>query len=136
MIRKKTLGKLGENIAIDYLKDANYCILEKNFKCRFGEVDIIAKKNNILIFIEVKTRTSLNYGHPSEAIDNFKIKKLRNIADFYTIEKNLEQNYDIGFDVISILISKSPFGSIKGIKKDKKIYRESNFKIQHLRNAF
>ena len=62
------LGRFGENLAANYLKDQEYDVLERNIRYRFGEVDIIAKKENILIVIEVKTRRTETYGMPCEAV--------------------------------------------------------------------
>ena len=72
----KTLGKLGEDIAIRFLKYKGYKVIEKNFSCRYGEIDIIAQNSKFLIFVEVKTRTNLNYGKPVEAVNKIKINHL------------------------------------------------------------
>ena len=67
MFYKKALGQEGEKIAIKYLQRLGYTIIEENFRCKSGEIDIIAKEDNEIIFIEVKTRTSNRYGEPIEA---------------------------------------------------------------------
>ena len=74
MYRKIAIGKLGEDISCNYLEKSNYSIIERNFCCRDGEIDIIAYDNNSreIVFIEVKTRTNYKYGNPAEAIDSTK----------------------------------------------------------------
>ena len=107
---KKTLGNLGENIAADYLKKNGYVILERNFKfSRFGEIDIIAKHNEYICFVEVKTRTGSNFGVPSEAVDKRKQAKIRRLAQIYIKGKGLIE-YDIRFDVIEILVAYKEYG--------------------------
>ena len=73
---KKEFGNKGEDIAIEYLEKRGYIILERNFYCRQGEIDIIAKDKNEIVFIEVKSRSSIQYGCPSEAVNKQKIKEL------------------------------------------------------------
>lgn len=81
------IGRLGEKIAIDYLLQNNYQIIKKNFTCRWGEIDIIAKKDNILYFLEVKTRTTLKYGSPEESVNYFKLNSLKRAINFF-LKKN------------------------------------------------
>ena len=66
-MNKRVVGDIKENIAADYLKKNNYTILEKNFRCRIGEIDIIAKDEKYLVFVEVKYRNSQTFGYPTEA---------------------------------------------------------------------
>ena len=96
------VGKWGEEIALDYLKNNNYKILEKIFKCKIGEIDLIAKTNDIIVFVEVKTRSSDMFGHPREAVNYYKQKKIRSVALNYLKYKNL-LNFSCRFDVIEIL---------------------------------
>lgn len=105
---KKELGKKGEEIAINFLKGNGYIILERNFLTKFGEIDIIAKKNDEYIFTEVKTRTSRKYGRPSEAINNNKIKHIKNACQYYILKNNLKYKC-IRFDVIEIYYEKKVF---------------------------
>ena len=78
MYDKKAIGKYGEDMACDYLKHNEYYILERNFNCKQGEIDIVAYDNKIneIVFIEVKTITNFNYGFPSEAVNKLKQKHI------------------------------------------------------------
>lgn len=82
----KTVGDKGEDIACDFLKKQGYKILERNFRIRGGEIDIVAKDKNYLVFVEVKTRYSYDYGLPVESITPWKIKYLLKTAQFYLLK--------------------------------------------------
>lgn len=83
-------GHVGEEIATDFLREKGYKIIGRNFRIRNGEVDIIATHNNILVFVEVKTRTSDKYGEAREAISFWKLRSLVNVAEYYKLtHKNL-----------------------------------------------
>lgn len=99
----KDLGKTGEDIACRYLKKQNYQIIERNFFYNGGEIDIIAFdiEKNELVFFEVKTRSNKAYGLPSEAVDNFKIKRILRGAKFYMHIHSLE-NVFVRFDVLEL----------------------------------
>lgn len=100
---KKT-GKIGEDIAIDFLKKKGYKIIERNYKCVFGEVDIVARDKGDIVFVEVKSRRSEYFGDPTDAVDFNKQKKISKIALNYLNEKRLD-NHDARFDVIAIKLS-------------------------------
>ena len=97
-------GKFGEMMATMYLEKQEYEIVERNFRCRLGEVDIICKKNNQIIFVEVKTRTSENFGAPSEAVNKDKKNKIRKVAALYMMSEKIT-NYQVKFDVIEISVN-------------------------------
>ena len=78
-----SLGKFGEDYTAEFLEKNGYEILDRNYRNGYGEIDIIAKKDEYIVFIEVKTRTSLDFGCPSEAVGYTKQKKIRNLASFY-----------------------------------------------------
>ncbi len=78
-------GKKGEELALSFLKKQGYIILEKNFKVRYGEIDIIALDKDILVFIEVKTRSSFKFGTPLEAITYWKLKSVIKTAEYYKL---------------------------------------------------
>lgn len=101
--KKKELGNIGEQIAVEYLEKSKYKILERNFCCRQGEIDIIAKDKKEVVFIEVKTRTNINFGTPAEAVNNIKQRHMYETARYF-IYKRKEEDILIRFDVIEILI--------------------------------
>jgi putative endonuclease len=118
-MEKKDLGKKGEEIAEKYLKKCGYKILEKNYRCgRLGEIDIVAFDKKTLVFVEVKTRKTPDFGIPEEAVDFRKQNKIKLLADYYLIKNKLE-NLDVRFDVVSIFLEK-----------------DNSFKISLLKNAF
>lgn len=100
---QKKLGKKGEDLAIDYLKSHNFFVVEKNFRSKFGEIDIVAKKNDSLYFVEVKARTNLNHGEPYEAVNQRKILHIKKAAQYYLLKNNF-QDYKLKVAVFSILI--------------------------------
>lgn len=95
------IGKKGELIAQHYLESKRYTIIATNFRHQKAEIDIIAKKENVLTFIEVKYRTSITHGLPEEAIDEKKKKLIMSAAEHYIMTTNWEGA--IQFDVISII---------------------------------
>ncbi len=102
-LNRKELGKWGEKLAIKYLKLKGYRIIEKNYSCKLGEIDIIAEKSNYLVFIEVKTRRSESFGLPQAAVDYRKQEKIKSVALYY-IAYHHDKELQVRFDVISIMI--------------------------------
>ena len=100
---KKELGKKGEGIAIRFLKKKGYRILERNYVCKMGEMDIIAREKDTLTFIEVKTRTSTTFGPPQLAVNLTKQMQLSKVALYFLKEKKLE-DVKARFDVVAILL--------------------------------
>ena len=94
------LGRYGEDLATHYLKSQGYDVLERNIRYRFGEVDIIAKKENILIVVEVKTRRTQTYGMPCEAVH---WKKKQHVISMFLATCDIEYEA-IRFDVIEVYI--------------------------------
>lgn len=107
----KALGRLGESLAANYLRRKGYRILGRNYRSKIGELDLIAAKDQTLIFVEVKTRTGKGGGEPYEAVDYKKQQKLLKLADGYLAYggiKNLNDVFeDTRIDVISILMNKN-----------------------------
>lgn len=104
----KQIGLKGEEIACNYLKKLGWKILEKNFRySKYAEIDIIAKETNTIVFVEVKTRTTSNFGHPFEAINT---KKINNIykATLSYLQSTQERYEDYRIDIISILGNPNP----------------------------
>ena len=99
------LGKEGEKIAADFLKAHGWKIIDTNFRSRFGEIDIIARNEEEIIFVEVKTRAQKRYGMPAEAITVQKKKHLYRTAEYYVMKNHFE-NKPIRFDVIEVFKEK------------------------------
>lgn len=115
-MQTKIYGTRGEIIASNYLKGKGYKIIAMNHKNKLGEIDIIAKDKEYLVFIEVKTRYSRKFGDPLEAVDERKQYKIRNIATMY-LKINRLLDAPCRFDVIAIL-------------------GDSDDDIRHIENAF
>ena len=107
MINTK-LGTKGEDIACKYLANQGYFILKRNFKCKSGEIDIIATDKNEMVFIEVKTRRSAKYGAARDAVTPNKRKHIKAATEFYIYKHHLESSY-IRFDVIELYLKKGIF---------------------------
>jgi putative endonuclease len=103
MMQKKELGKKDEEVALRFLKKKGYRIIEKNYVCKLGEMDIIAKEKDTLAFIEVKTRTTTEFGPPQLAVNSSKQRQLSKVALNYLKEKHLEE-VKARFDVVAILL--------------------------------
>lgn len=110
------LGKLGEELAVDFLKKAGYTILQTNWVFQKAEIDIIAQKGDVLAIVEVKTRSTLEFGLPQEFVTPAKIKLLVRAVNAF-VEQN-DVDAEVRFDIISI-------------HKD-----NSTFEIEHLEDAF
>lgn len=100
MDNRKALGQKGETLAVLYLEGKGYQIIERNFRCRRGEIDIIAQKDNELIFIEVRSRSTGNYGAAIESINYRKQQRIRTLALIY-MQRNQRQEVNCSFDVIT-----------------------------------
>lgn len=110
------LGKKGEELAKEFLQKNGYTVLESNFVFQKAEIDIIAQKDETLIVVEVKTRSSLDFGNPQDFVSPKKIKLLVKAIDEYVNLKNIDLS--IRFDIISV------------------IHDKSDFTIEHLEDAF
>jgi len=84
-MRQKSLGNLGENLALKLLKNSGYKLLDRNFRSKFGEIDIIAYQGGDLVFIEVKTRWSKSFGPPEEAITPWKIRRIIKAGEYFKL---------------------------------------------------
>jgi len=105
-MNKKNVGDKGEDIAVDFLLGKNLKIVERNYRYGHGEIDIIAKDNEILVFVEVKTRKNLEFGSPESAITRSKQGQIRKIAEAYLFEKNVRDT-DCRIDIIAILLKQN-----------------------------
>ncbi len=97
----KVIGGFGEKCAADFLTNNGYKILSMNYSCRFGEIDIVALDEDCLVFAEVKTRTTVKYGAPENAVNYWKIKHLQLSARCY-IEQYRMKEYFARFDVVEV----------------------------------
>lgn len=97
---KRKLGFFGEERAVKYLKKNGYKILHRNFKCPFGEVDVIAQKDDFVCFIEVKTRSSDYFGAPNEAVNATRQSRYKNCARYYFADKGMD--FIVRFDIIEV----------------------------------
>ncbi|MEA4848779.1 MAG: YraN family protein [Clostridiaceae bacterium] len=118
MGNNKIIGAFGEDMACEYLEEYGYKVLERNFSCRTGELDIIALEGETVAFIEVKTRSSERYGLPSEAISISKQGKIVKTALYY-MQRNRLLDRMCRFDVLEIIIED-----------------EDNHRINLIRDAF
>jgi putative endonuclease len=116
MAQHNELGNKGEKLAVDFLIKNGYIILDTNWRFQKAEVDIIAQKDEILAIVEVKTRSTTDFGNPQDFVNPKKIKLLVSAVDEYVISKDL--NVEVRFDIIAI------------------VHENKNFTLEHLENAF
>lgn len=109
-------GKIGEKYSVDYLIRNEYKILETNYRNKLGEIDVIAQYNDILVFIEVKSRTNLKYGYAFEAVNLRKQRKIINTSLMYIRSKRMD-DFQLRYDIIEV-------------------YLTNNYRINHITNAF
>ena len=102
------MGNIGEELSSKYLENIGYKIIERNFRCKQGEIDIIAKDGEEYVFVEVKTRSNLCFGKPREAVDEYKKNHICKTVKYYIHKNNIENEY-MRFDVIEIYISKNKY---------------------------
>jgi len=114
--KNKSLGDLGEKIAAKYLTEIGYEILDKNFRYKTGEIDLIGRDFSFITFVEVKTRTSSYFGFPCEAVTLLKQQKIYRTAEIYILQNKLFK-FDFRFDVVEVFFSEMKQNySIKLIK--------------------
>ena len=108
-MKKVKFGKYGEDLACRYLEKQGYKILERNFRIRGGEIDIIAQDSQTLVYVEVKTRTSYRFGYPEEAVTPFKLRFLKKAAKFYqNARKNLPELERIDVVAVDLINDQNP----------------------------
>jgi putative endonuclease len=117
MAQHNELGKKGENIAFEFLIRKGYQILARNWHYKKAEIDLVATKDDLLIVIEVKTRSAAIYEEPSDAITDGKIRNIVNAAEAYLIENEID--YETRFDVIFI-----------------KWFGDGKYDLNHIEDAF
>ncbi len=114
---RERLGKEGEELACRHLEKLGYKIKERNYRCRCGEIDIIALEKKVLVFVEVRTKSNMLHGTPAESVNHVKRGKIRRAASSYLVEKRLS-GLECRFDVV-------------GISRV-----ETEYKVELFRNAF
>jgi len=108
---QQRLGLWGENFCIKWLRKRNYKIIQHRFTCREGEIDIIAKDKNQIVFIEVKTRTNQKFGLPEESVTKSKLERFEKTI-WHWLEENDLQNADFRIDILALQINRN----LKSIK--------------------
>lgn len=116
MAEHNDLGKLGEELAVEYLQKDNYLILQTNWVFQKAEIDILAQKGNVLAVVEVKTRSSLDFGLPQDFVKPKKIQLLVKAVNEYIVQNDLD--VEVRFDIVSVFKNKDVF------------------EIEHLQDAF
>ncbi len=116
MATHNELGKKGEEISVEYLQQKGYIILERNWRFKKAEVDIIARKNDVLAIIEVKTRSTNYFGNPQDFVNPKKIKLLVEAINEYVTKNDLD--VEVRFDIVAI------------------VKKQEDLEIEHLKDAF
>jgi putative endonuclease len=111
----KIFGKAGEDYASQLLIGSGYRIITRNFKCQFGEIDIVATEGDTLVFVEVKTRLNRKFGEPQEAVTPQKLFKIKKVGEFFSLtHPTLPKKLRI--DVVAITLDKGKISSTRIIK--------------------
>jgi len=113
------LGKSGESLAEEFLRSKGYEIVERNFKTRFGEIDLVAKDGDTLVFLEVRTKKNAVFGHPFDTVNLKKQRKIINMAKMFLVVKDIPASTVCRFDVIGLIAEEG-----------------KEIQIFHLRDAF
>lgn len=117
MAKHNEVGKMGEDIAVRFLTGKGYTMLERNWRHKKAEVDMICMDGDVLVFVEVKTRSSMLYSAPTDAVTEHKMRMLVDAASVYMDQ--IGHDWEIRFDVVSILL-----------------LNEANYEVDHHRDAF
>ena len=119
---KQELGASGEALAREMLEGKGFCIVEQNYRCKTGEIDIICTREKLLVFCEVKCRRSLVFGIPAEAVNKNKMRHLRRVASWFLSQKmriyRRYSDFDMRFDIVEIVCV------------------NDKYEINHIENAF
>ncbi len=110
---RQKLGRLGERLASDSLEERGYRIIERNFRCRSGEIDLVAEEGQDLVFVEVKTRRGTAYGLPEEAVNSRKARKLQEVACCYLELHNLP---DCSWRIDVVAVQFTSLGKLEEIR--------------------
>ena len=116
MAKHNILGRKGEDIAAHYLEQHGYTIQDRNWRCGHKDLDLVVTKDNTIVFVEVKTRTSTEWGDPQDFVTDSKIRRIVNSADAYIRFNCIDM--DVRFDIISIIAD------------------GQEYKVEHIEQAF
>ncbi len=118
---KDAVGRFGEQVAAEHLEQAGLVVIDRNWRCRDGELDLVAREGRVLVFVEVKTRSSFAFGSPAEAVDRRKAERIRRLGVRWIDEHRdgLAPVASIRFDLVAVL---------RG--------RGTGVSVEHLRGAF
>ena len=100
----RSIGKIGEDTAVEYIENRGYQVIDRNYTSRWGEIDIISEKDGVLVFVEVKTKIGDKYGAPWESVTFFKYQKLKRSIQYY-ITSNKHSNRKCRIDVCGVLLN-------------------------------
>ncbi len=120
-VKTTELGAWGESLTAEFLKEKGYRILARNYRCRFGEIDLIAERKGVLAFVEVKLRKNNDYGAPREFVTSAKQRKIRLTASFWLAGHSFASRLQPRFDVAEVIAPHGPQGKVK---------------LEYLENAF
>lgn len=120
-LTRQQKGRIGEEAALAWLKEQGYLILERNWRCRSGEIDIIAQLDGLVIFVEVRSRSHVSkFGTPQESVDARKIHQVRSTAAVYLQSRGTASQPQIRFDVVAVMLD----------------HRGTTVSVNHIVNAF
>lgn len=114
----KLTGNIGEELATRYLENKGYKIQERNFRTRFGELDIICWDKETLVFVEVKTKIGHDFGEPEEMVNSAKLSQVKRMAGVYLLDKNLEVACRV--DVVAIVLKEN--GEVEKLEHYQAVY--------------
>ncbi len=105
-MNNREFGQFGENAAEEFIKRKGYSILERNYRCSLGEIDIIAMRDDEVVFLEVKTRSGMVFGDPADAVTPMKLRHMKRVASFYLTSRGSRfRNVAVRFDVIEVCVN-------------------------------
>ena len=102
-MKTKPLGSKGENLAASYLRDQGWEIIERNYRTRLGEIDLVCRDHDTVVFVEVKTRTPTDFARPDQSVTQRKQAKLRRLVEEYLVAHHIESS-DVRFDVLGVTL--------------------------------
>jgi len=110
------VGREGERLAVRHLEDAGFCILEQNWRCELGEIDIVARDGDVLVVCEVKTRNSFSHGTPLEQVTRAKAGRLRRLAARWLADHPGESARDVRVDVVGVLLLSRDHAAVEHVR--------------------